>query len=69
MSTRDKELKESFMKLFQSNLHESEPTYFDRKKDPMVEDMSFSEDELLEIESELKSALLKGVLNNDSSES
>ena len=69
MSTRDKELKESFMKLFQSKLHESAPTYFDRKKDPMVEDMSFSEDELLEIESELKSALLKGVLNNDSSES
>lgn len=57
MSTRDKELKQSFIELFSNKLRETAPTYFSRKRDQVVEGMSFSEEELEEIESELREIL------------
>lgn len=57
MSSRDKELKNSFMELFSKKLRETAPTYFSRKRDQVVEGMFFSEDELAEIESDLQDIL------------
>ena len=68
MSTRDKELKESFLELFSQKLRESAPSYFTRKRDPFVGDMNFSEQELEEIESELKNILFASVDQNENSE-
>ncbi len=68
MSNRDKELKESFISLFNTKLHETASTYFDRKKDPMVEDMTFSDEELTEIELEVRKALYTGEHEDDSTE-
>lgn len=68
MSNRDKELKESFISLFSNKIHEAAPNYFSRKKDPMVEDMSFSDDEIKEIELEVRNVLFKGENEIDSAE-
>ncbi len=68
MSSRDKELKESFMELFSQKLRDAAPSYFSKKRDPVVGDMSFSDEELEEIELEVKNILLTGVEENENSE-
>ena len=67
MSNRDTELKETFLKLFSIKLREIAPGYFDRRKiDPLVGNISFSDEDLEEIESDLKHILLRGERNEPS---
>lgn len=68
MSNRDKELKESFMSLFSAKLIETSTTFFTRKRDPLVGDMSFSDDEIKEIELEVRNVLFEGKNKDDSAE-
>jgi hypothetical protein len=69
MSNRDKELKQAFLELFSIKLRETSPTYFAKKRDPLVEDMSFSEEELQELELNVKNALIKGREENQNENS
>jgi len=68
MSTRDNSLKKEFLKLFSTKLRETAPAYFDRKRDPLVESMEFSDEELQEIEEDLKKILLSEVNSDENPE-
>lgn len=69
MSTRDKDLKQAFLKLFSEKLREISPGYFTRRKiDESLGNLDFSEEDLTSLEEELRNVLLTGGTETEDSE-